>query len=120
MKAYINRDTLIKLIKKHTVFSKAKDLPAHFRWFQFEDGFLTWDFAIMDKVLIDVEETEFSSLINKQLNGNTMCFGKSFKTQIPPEQKARDLLDRLGVDNAQSYSAGELGELANLIVKAES
>ncbi len=31
------------------------------------------------------------------------------------EQQARDLLDRMGVDDAQSYSAGELVELANLI-----
>ena len=31
------------------------------------------------------------------------------------EQKARDLLGRLGVDNAQSFTAGDLVELANLI-----
>jgi hypothetical protein len=31
------------------------------------------------------------------------------------EQKARDMLDRMGVDDAQSFSAGDLVELANLI-----
>jgi len=31
------------------------------------------------------------------------------------EQKARDMLERMGVENAQSFSAGELVELANLI-----
>lgn len=31
------------------------------------------------------------------------------------EQQARDLLERLGVPDAQSYSAGELVELANVI-----
>lgn len=31
------------------------------------------------------------------------------------EQEARDLLDRLGIEDAQSYSSGDLVELANLI-----
>jgi len=31
------------------------------------------------------------------------------------EQEARDLLERIGVPNAQEFSAGELVELANLI-----
>lgn len=31
------------------------------------------------------------------------------------EQQARDLLERLNVEGAQSYSSGELIELANLI-----
>jgi hypothetical protein len=31
-----------------------------------------------------------------------------------PEQQARDLLERLGVENAQSYTSGDLVELANL------
>jgi hypothetical protein len=31
------------------------------------------------------------------------------------EQQARDLLERLGVDDAQSFTAGDLVELANLI-----
>ena len=31
------------------------------------------------------------------------------------EQQARDLLDRLGVDDAQSWSAGDIVELANLM-----
>lgn len=34
------------------------------------------------------------------------------------EQQARDLLDRIGVPNAQSYSAGDLVELANLLAFA--
>ena len=32
-----------------------------------------------------------------------------------PEQKARDLLERMGVNYAQSFSAGDVVELANLI-----
>lgn len=35
------------------------------------------------------------------------------------EQKARDMLDRMGVDDAQNFSAGGLVELANLIAHAE-
>jgi len=31
------------------------------------------------------------------------------------EQKARDLLERIGVPDAQKYTAGDLVELANLI-----
>lgn len=31
------------------------------------------------------------------------------------EQKARDMLERMGVEGAQSFSAGDLVELANLI-----
>jgi hypothetical protein len=31
------------------------------------------------------------------------------------EQQARDMLERMGVEGAQSYSAGDLSELANLI-----
>jgi len=31
------------------------------------------------------------------------------------EQQARDMLERMGVENAQSWSAGEVVELANLI-----
>lgn len=33
------------------------------------------------------------------------------------EQQARDLLERMEVEGAQSYSAGELVELANLIAE---
>ena len=36
------------------------------------------------------------------------------------EQKARDMLERMGVPDAQEYSAGELVELANLIVRADT
>jgi hypothetical protein len=32
-----------------------------------------------------------------------------------PEQKARDLLERMGYENAQSLTAGDVIELANLI-----
>lgn len=35
------------------------------------------------------------------------------------EQQARDLLERLGVEDAQSFSAGDVVELANLIADAE-
>lgn len=40
-------------------------------------------------------------------------------TQVTAEQKARDLLERLGVEGAQSFSAGEIVELANLIADHE-
>ena len=35
------------------------------------------------------------------------------------EQQARDMLERIGVQNAQNFSAGELAELANLIYENE-
>ena len=36
------------------------------------------------------------------------------------EQKARDMLERMGVDGAQNFSAGELVELASLIAANDS
>ena len=36
------------------------------------------------------------------------------------EQSARDLLERMGVEGAQNFSAGELVELANLIAESRS
>ncbi len=36
------------------------------------------------------------------------------------EQNARDMLERMGVPDAQAYSAGDLVELANLIVSADT
>lgn len=104
MKAFINRDTLIQIIKDHTVFSKAKDVPEHFQWYQFASGFLTWDFAVMDRVLVDVEVEVSES--------STFEYG-----EVSPEQKARDLLERMEIAGAQEFSAGELVELANLFVK---
>lgn len=35
-----------------------------------------------------------------------------------PEQEARDILERMEIDGAQSFSAGELVELADLISDA--
>jgi hypothetical protein len=35
------------------------------------------------------------------------------------EQQARDMLERMGVEDAQSFTAGDLVELANLIAHAE-
>jgi hypothetical protein len=35
------------------------------------------------------------------------------------EQEARDMLERIGVENAQSFTAGDLVELANLIAEVE-
>jgi hypothetical protein len=35
------------------------------------------------------------------------------------EQQARDMLARMGVPDAQSYSSGDLMELANLIAEAK-
>lgn len=35
--------------------------------------------------------------------------------QVSAEQQARDLLERCGVEDAQSFSAGDVVELANLI-----
>jgi len=36
------------------------------------------------------------------------------------EQQARDMLERMGVPEAQSYTAGDLVELANLIAHAQA
>jgi len=57
MKAYIDRNELIKIIKEHTVFSKATDIPDGWKWYVFkgEEWFLTWDFTPMEKVLVNVE-----------------------------------------------------------------
>jgi len=56
MKAFINCDTLINLIKKNTILTKRDNIPDYWQWFQTSDGVVTWDFVIKDKVLIDVEE----------------------------------------------------------------
>lgn len=65
IKGYIKRDTLLKIINKHTVFSKAKDVPNDWKWYSFDDGsFLTWDFTVMDRVLIDVE---IPQILQKQI-----------------------------------------------------
>jgi hypothetical protein len=37
-----------------------------------------------------------------------------------PEQQARDLLEDYGLENAQSFSAGDVVELANLIADARA
>jgi len=39
---------------------------------------------------------------------------------VAAEQQARDLLERYGVEDAQSWSAGDLVELANLIADANA
>jgi len=39
---------------------------------------------------------------------------------MTPEQKARDLLERMEVNGAQNFSAGEIVELANLIDDADT
>lgn len=36
------------------------------------------------------------------------------------EQRARDLLERAGVEHAQSFSAGDVVEIANLLVKFDA
>jgi hypothetical protein len=36
-----------------------------------------------------------------------------------PEQEARELLDRIGVPDAERYSAGDLVELANLLAELD-
>ena len=40
-------------------------------------------------------------------------------TTQTPESQARDILDRLGVQNSQDYSAGDLVEIANLIAERD-
>jgi len=37
---------------------------------------------------------------------------------MTPEQEARDILERMKIEGAQNFSAGELGELANIIADA--
>lgn len=36
---------------------------------------------------------------------------------MTPEQQARDMLERMGVDDVQSFSSGDLVELSNLIAQ---
>lgn len=36
---------------------------------------------------------------------------------MTPEQEARDMLERMGVEGAQDFTAGDLVELANLIAE---
>lgn len=43
----------------------------------------------------------------------------SHTRQVSQEQKARDMLERAGVDRAQEMTAGDLVELANLISDSE-
>lgn len=38
---------------------------------------------------------------------------------MTPEQKARDLLERMDIDGAQSMSAGDVVEIANLLATIE-
>jgi hypothetical protein len=39
--------------------------------------------------------------------------------EVSAEQQARDMLERLDVEDAQSYSSGDLVELANLIAEVD-
>lgn len=55
MKAFIDRDTLVKIIRDHTVFTTAVDIPKDWQWYQLKEGLLTWDFMLQGKVLVDVE-----------------------------------------------------------------
>ena len=41
-------------------------------------------------------------------------------TNETPEQQARDLLERMGIEDAQSFSSGDLVELANLIANKQT
>lgn len=41
-------------------------------------------------------------------------------TDKSAEQQARDLLERYGLEDAQSFSAGDIVELANLIADAHA
>lgn len=36
---------------------------------------------------------------------------------MTPEQEARNILDRMGIDGAQSFSAGDVGEIAQTIAE---
>ena len=38
---------------------------------------------------------------------------------MSPEQKARELLDRMGIEGALDMTAGDVGELANLIAERD-
>ena len=40
-------------------------------------------------------------------------------SDVSAEQQARDMLERIGVENAQSFTAGDLVELANLISESK-
>lgn len=58
----------------------------------------------------DSELDAISDLFGKA-KGRTMGCGQT------PEQEARDMLESMGISNAQAMSAGEVVELANLIAR---
>ena len=39
---------------------------------------------------------------------------------MTPEQEARNILERMGIENAQSFTAGDVVEIANLIAEIEN
>lgn len=41
------------------------------------------------------------------------------RPMVSAEQRARDLLERCGVEDAQSFTAGDVVELANLLVEVD-
>jgi hypothetical protein len=47
------------------------------------------------------------------------CGNNEFLSPPSAEQRARDLLERLGVPDAQAYTCGDIAELANLIAERD-
>jgi len=47
MKAYIKKETLVKLIKDNTILTK-EVIPNNWQWFNCGDGVVTWDFVILN------------------------------------------------------------------------
>lgn len=39
---------------------------------------------------------------------------------MTPEQEARDILERMGIDGAQSFSSGDVGEIAQIIAEKQA
>ena len=105
MKAYIARDTLMQIIKDRTVFSRAQDVPDHFGWYT------PWDFAIMDKVLVDVEECPLFEILKLEKIDEVgdLVAEKYAKTT----READRMLSRLIGDNGNGGYLGELTQIDN-------
>ncbi len=66
MKAYIKKNVLVKLLRENTIFTKDSDICSSWKWFDCGDGIITWDFVLMDKVLMDVEPLDFLEKFKQQ------------------------------------------------------
>jgi len=88
MKAYVKKDTLVQLIKDHTILTK-ESITAHWQWFDCGDGIVPWDFVIKDKVLIDIE------LVDSIEKHKQQTYEKTKIKSIEDAKKIQRLTDEL-------------------------